>query len=337
MTDIPSERFSANFSLSDSREPLHVLQAFTMDLDLIYPKEYRPDRESILDHLLRNPGPNKLPPFALLNSTQEIVPSEDPTLIHEKIHYRLEPQLPGHHPLTFLEMSFLPNDSAQTEESIASPLSFVDILPVIPSDIDLHASISPLSTLSTTEPIELATDLRAEILKDRSSTNLQTFKSKAVPWKPIGVLLLFFVISILLKQMLNRKKKAPSIPASSRQMTALIEAEQSLAYLKLEGSPNRDVVKAFMSQLIWSLRYYFESEFQMQTSSQTTQEFLDTLQVNPTLDPAQKKSLINFLLIADRIKFANYKPDLKECIEAYATVKQIEQGTKGTIFRSLGP
>ncbi|MBA3238395.1 MAG: hypothetical protein H0T62_08645 [Parachlamydiaceae bacterium] len=332
MTETSPKPFSASIFISNSQESLHVLQTFTLELDLHYPKEYRPDREALLDHLLRNPGPNELPPFALSNSTQEIVSSEDPTLIHEKIYYLLEPQRPGHHPLTFLEMSFLPNDSAQTEVSIASPLSFVDILPATSNEIDLKALISPLSTLSTTEPIELEIDLRAEIQKDRSSSNVHLFEGKAVPWKPIGALMLFLVITFLIKQVLSRKKSVLSIPASSRQMTALNEAEQSLAYLKQEESPspNRDIVRVFMSQLIWSLRHYFESEFQLKTSSQTTQEFLDTIQKHPTLGLAQKEALLNFLQIADRIKFANYKPDLKECVEAYATIMRIEQGSHRT-------
>ena len=331
MTDGPSQGFKANFSPPNTQEPLHVLQAFTLDLDLIYLQDYRPDREAMLDHLLRNPGPSEIPPFAFLNSTQEILVSEDPAIVHEKIHYRLEPQLPGHQPLTFLEISFLPNDPAtQPEVDIASPLAFVDILPAIPNDIDLNASISPLSTLSTTEPIELATELRGEILKDHSSSNVQLYESKAIPWIPIGVLLLFFLITFFIKQVINRKKSVPSVPPALRQVTALNEAEQSLTQLKQEPSPNREVVKAFMTQLTWSLRYYFESEFKLKTSSQTTQEFLETLKEHPTLGPSQKTSLINFLQIADRIKFANYKPDLKECLEAHSTVQQIEQGTKVT-------
>lgn len=320
--------FTANLSPPKTQDPLHVLQAFTLDLDLIYPKEYQPDRNTLLDHLLRNPGPSEIAPFVLVNSTQEILISEDPTLIHEKIHYRLEPQLPGHQPLTLLEITFLPNDPEKPEVNIASPLAFVDIFPVIPSNIDLNASIAPLSTLSTTEPIELATDLREEIRKEHTSANLQLYESKAIPWTPIGSLLLFLLITYFIRQVLSRKKKAPSIPPALRQVTAMNEAEQSLTQLKQDPSPNREIVKRFMTQLTWSLRYYFESEFKLNTSSQTTQEFLETLQEHPTLGPTQKASLLNFLQIADRIKFANYKPDLKECLEAHSTVQQIEKVNK---------
>lgn len=325
MTEDPSQRFSATLSLPDSQESPHVLQPFALTLELIYPKEYRPDRDLLLDHLLRNPGPNELPPFDLLESTQKILISDDPTLIHEQILYFLEPQLPGHHPLSFLEITFLPTDPAkQPEASIASPLTFVDVLPAIPSDLDLKTLISPLSTLATTESIELSTDLRAEILKDHSSRNVQLFERKAIPWVPIGVLLLFLLINFLIKRMLNRKQSVPSISASSHQVTALNEAEQSLDQMKEEAISDPENVKKLMTDLIWSLRYYFEAEFQLKTSSQTTQEFLDTLQELPTLGQSQKESLLNFLQLADRIKFANYKPDFQECLEAYSTVQQIE-------------
>lgn len=325
MTEGSSQRFIAHFSSPKTQEPLHVLQSFTLDLDLIYPQEFRPDREALLDHLLRNPGPSEIPPFALLSSTQEILVSEDPTIVHENIHYRLEPQLPGHQPLTFLEISFLSNDPATHDVEILSPLAFVDILPAIPNAIDLNATIAPLSTLSTKEPIELATELRGEILKEHSTSNVKLYESKAIPWLPIGVLLLFLLITFLIRQVLNRKKSIPSVPPALRQVTALNEAEQSLAQLKQDPSPNREVVRTFMTQLTWSLRYYFESEFKLKTSSQTTQEFLETLKEHPTLGPNQKASLLNFLQIADRIKFANYQPDLKECLEAHSTVQQIEQ------------
>ncbi len=97
--------------------------------------------------------------------------------------------------------------------------------------------------------------------------------------------------------------------------------ERLRAALALLADPER-----FCVEVSNTLRVYLEERFEFHAPERTTEEFLEELQGSPVLSLKQKRSLADFLLRCDLVKFARYQPGEPELRELYdAAVNLVEE------------
>ena len=142
---------------------------FTLNVELTYPAGLRPDRDAMLDHLLRNQGPGGSPPFTLVEVNGEILSSNDSKIVHEKLSFKLEPHLAGSFGLAFLQIPFVSDNPNVPPTSVLSPLIYLEVTLPKPPTIDMASEVAPLANLSSREPIELESGIRSSIMRDESA------------------------------------------------------------------------------------------------------------------------------------------------------------------------
>lgn len=193
---------------------------------------------------------------------------------------------------------------------------------------DLHSSditkmASPVLDLSGRTPIEIDPDTKALLLKNRASDNEHLFIAKAAAWQPLAVCialaLIFFIVRTVTKSSGQPQPKALPLP----EVVALAQAEKLLTEIKAQSKIDPHHVEEYVLQLSNTIRFYFERKFNIAASHQTSQEFIESLISNSEIDPDQKKRVLYFIEIIDKIKFARYYPSLKECLDAHEEVLQI--------------
>jgi hypothetical protein len=118
----------------------------------------------------------------------------------------------------------------------------------------------------------------------------------------------WFAARYWLKHLGQRRTPEIVIPPHVRARNRLIDA------LRLIHD-----AKPFCIAVSGALRVYLEERFDYHAPERTTDEFLEELQTCPLLSPAQKRSLADFLVRCDLVKFAKFEPtetelrDLHDC------------------------
>jgi hypothetical protein len=139
-------------------------------------------------------------------------------------------------------------------------------------------------------------------------------------WWVLGVLAVGALAAGLLLYILRRRQRvteAPPIPPHVR-------AKQSLeGALKLLSQP-----KPFVIAVSDALRGYLEESFSFRAPERTTEEFLHELQSTPLLEPAQKRSLGDFLQRCDLVKFAKYEPTEVELRSLHGAAYRLVEETE---------
>jgi len=87
---------------------------------------------------------------------------------------------------------------------------------------------------------------------------------------------------------------------------ALEELEKLFALIDREESRNYAVESSAI------IRHYIEDRFELSAPRQSTEEFLETAQHSPKLEPRHQQSLGEFLRICDLLKFAKTLADKQE-------------------------
>ncbi|MBA3604296.1 MAG: hypothetical protein H0W50_11830 [Parachlamydiaceae bacterium] len=326
MSAAANSRFAATVSLSEVLQPIPLPKNFVIDVDLVYPTDYHPDRDEMVDHLLRNSSIYQTSPFALINETEQKLTSSDPSLVYKKISYQLEPQLPGKYALTFYDIPFIPNDSnLEGRVEVISTIVYVDVVLPEAAVINLSSETAPLSSLSDRIPIELNSDLRAYISRDQSTQNVEVFKNKELPWHFVlgsFFLLLLFACTVL---MYNYSKKRKPVKLDANHKFPLVEAENLLQEIKGQSSLDGSVVQEFISKIITSLRNFLKNFYRIPASALTTQEFLNEVEMHSKLTLEQKESIKEVLKLSDQIKFGGYKPSIDECTNIFDVAKNVNK------------
>ncbi len=326
MSAAANSRFAATMELQEISQPIPLPKNFVINVDLVYPADYHPDRDEMVDQLLRNSSIYQIIPFELINETEQKLNSSDSSLIHEKISYQIEPQIPGKYALTFYNFSFVPNGSnPEGRVDVASPIVYVDVVLPEAAGINLSAETAPLSSLSERIPIELNSDLRAYISQDQSKHNVELFKNKELPWHFISGLffLLFLLSGSALMYKYSKKRKPAELNVNEK--IPLVEAEKLLQELKGQSSLGSSVVQEFISQIIASLRNYIEEYYRISASALTTQQFLGEVEVHSELTLEQKESIKEVLQLADQIKFGGYQPSISECTKIFEAAQNVRK------------
>lgn len=101
----------------------------------------------------------------------------------------------------------------------------------------------------------------------------------------------------------------------------VVALDRLRAALALIGQPEPFCVE--VSQII---RAYLEQQFKLHAPERTTEEFLGELQTSALLGLDQKRTLADFLMRCDLVKFARYEPGESELRSLYdAAVRLVEE------------
>ena len=95
------------------------------------------------------------------------------------------------------------------------------------------------------------------------------------------------------------------------------KALKQLTDLEKENVLSRELYDVFYSTLSDILRRYVEEQFGIRAPEMTTEEFMQYLRKSSELNPQQKQSLEQFMQASDLVKFAKYRPDPSEAMQAF--------------------
>lgn len=105
-----------------------------------------------------------------------------------------------------------------------------------------------------------------------------------------------------------------------------------IAYGRLRGLdekhlPDAGEYEPYYVELSAILRYYIEDRFHLHAPEQTTPEFLAAASGSGALEQEHQRILADFLRHCDRVKFAQYVPNVSEMERSFATVLQFVDQT----------
>ena len=104
-------------------------------------------------------------------------------------------------------------------------------------------------------------------------------------------------------------------------------AKKRLAALAQRQLPQLGKYDAYHVDLSSILRYYIEGRFEVHAPEQTTPEFLGEISGNGHFSPDQELFLARFLRLCDRVKFAQFRPDLEAMTMSFEDVEGFVEET----------
>ena len=118
----------------------------------------------------------------------------------------------------------------------------------------------------------------------------------------------------------GRRKIVPLVPE-----VVIPPHEKALAKLK-EALTLLQQPRPFCILVSDTIRVYLEERFQLRAPERTTEEFLEELQSSALLSFDQKRTLGEFLMGCDLVKFARYEPGQNELRAIYdASVRLVDE------------
>ncbi len=170
--------------------------------------------------------------------------------------------------------------------------------------------------LSTSVPISVTSllpenteNLQVKAIQEPNTVNYV----KLVLYISIAIFILGGILLIV--YFLRKRKRERLIP----EIPPFEEAFAKLNILLNKNLPELGMFKEFYIQLNLIVRIYIEKQFALRAPEQTTEEFLQDLSVSDKITGEFKKSLKNFLIHSDLVKFARHKPvedEIKDSIES---------------------
>ena len=122
-----------------------------------------------------------------------------------------------------------------------------------------------------------------------------------------------------------------TVPAGLTAKDAWVIAKERLAALAERKLPQLGRYGAYHVDLSSILRYYIEGRFQVHAPERTTPEFLTEISGKGYFSPEQEVFLARFLRLCDRVKFAQFRPDLEAMTLSF---EEVERFVEETIPRS---
>lgn len=187
---------------------------------------------------------------------------------------------------------------------------------------------APLLPLSPNIPIEISPENQRVIFQDKQRTdaeaqrNQEIFQNTTIPWMELSgvcLILIFIALSKIVPPEIWRKPESPELHAK-RIRNATLKKLQSLSQQQLPP-------EKFYVELSNTVRKFFEEQYRLPASTQTTPEFLDTLAHSPMIGENTRQQIAQFLSEADKIKFAQEHPKPIDCENAFRIAERfIDQG-----------
>ena len=100
-------------------------------------------------------------------------------------------------------------------------------------------------------------------------------------------------------------------------------ANEELNSLEKENLPSQGKVEEYFVRLSAITRHYLEGRFSVSAPDMTTDEFLLHIKTIAVLNPHQKNSLKEFLVLSDMVKFARYSSTENEMRDALSAAKRL--------------
>lgn len=312
--------FSVDVSIPKTEVSLG--DSIDIHMSLMFPLDYTFDLEGLKASLVSH-SPFKAPPFELISAETDSETNDHN--ITETIHFILKSQLEGTFLITFHSIGFKPHAADGKPVQILSDLFEIKVnaLPSDPKLPVLHTQ--DLLSLSLTPPIEMDMNNRGNLINNLSREKLEAERNQKVasesafPWLAIIVGLLAILL-LIFYWLAPPSKPLPKV-LQQRQLLAREKAMISIEHLQEEQAE----ASKYCVDLTDTLRNYIEEQYLIRAPTYTTQEFLQEATRHPGLSPEMRDELRQFLINADKIKFAKHTPTEKEREEAKASaIKVIE-------------
>ncbi len=304
--------------ISLSADHIKLTDRLKVYVQLNYPEGYKPDIRKIKNNLLLQSGFGENP-FLFDKEQIESPKSIGKDLWQQTLTYTLEPQMLGQYPLTLRDIDFV--DKAGKIEKVISPLFEITVEEEKKGPEE--PMVAPLLGITKQFPIDISPEnrrallLNGQIEKEQRNRDIAIVESHSLPWFGIFTTLLvvlFFIVALSYK---------PRETEEDRQKRLMTLRDQALNTLQnLKQLPQQNDFEQFYVQLTNAVRTYIEQRYQIQATTQTTEEFLTAIASHPILDENQRAFLKDFLTHADRVKFARYEPSIEECDLAIAAAQK---------------
>lgn len=116
--------------------------------------------------------------------------------------------------------------------------------------------------------------------------------------------------------------------ARLRRRSAYEIARSELDRLLAEGKPGPETLDAFYVKLSLIVRRYLENRFALRSPELTTEEFLNEMGRSPDLARSHQQLLRDFLVQADLVKFAGYRPEAEVVGQSIAAAERFLEDTR---------
>ncbi len=142
-------------------------------------------------------------------------------------------------------------------------------------------------------------------------------------WAALGgaLLLLAFAAPALLRAFAAHRSRR-------RSQSAYEIARSELDLLLARGTPGPEALDAFYVELSLVVRRYLENRFALRSPELTTEEFLNEMGRSPDLARSHQRLLRDFLVQADLVKFAGYRPEAEVVGESIAAAERFLEDTR---------
>lgn len=119
--------------------------------------------------------------------------------------------------------------------------------------------------------------------------------------------------------------------ARRRQRSAYEVARSELDALLAKGRPDAEALDAFYVELSLIVRRYLENRFALRSPELTTEEFLNEMGRSPDLARSHQQLLRDFLVQADLVKFAGYRPEAAIVGQSIAAAERFLEDTRDLV------
>ncbi len=123
------------------------------------------------------------------------------------------------------------------------------------------------------------------------------------------------------------RRSRGTVPAADQAKEAWEIAKERLAALAQRRLPQLGKYDAYHVDLSSILRYYIEGRFQVHAPERTTPEFLVEISGKGYFSAEQEVFLARFLRLCDRVKFAQFRPDLQAMTLSFEEVERFVEET----------
>lgn len=305
-----------------SASSLSIDDVLKAEVTLTYPKQFHPDLHKLKQNLMKFSGLGA-PPFLI--SSEKIDP---PELMQDKkkqkVTFTLEPQLPGDHYLTFLDVVFLPNDPKGGKKIVIISDLFPFTISMPARAIAVQDLIAPLMPLTKQQPIAMSDENKklltgSSVEANEAQKNRLLLTQKAFPWE---IIVFFFVGGLVFLLSLGSTSKKDKHESLLKTRNVKASAIHALNDIKSKQLIEKAAYDEFFVQLSREVREYIEEKYHLRAPTSTTQEFLRDVANNPQFDEQKRNLLMQFLEKSDYVKFAHYKPTKEECQQAEQAARE---------------
>jgi len=214
--------------------------------------------------------------------------------------YRLEPFLSGKYQLPAFTFEFRDANSSDNKKYE---------LATEPVDVEVTSLLGKQPNLTIAD-IEGVVDMPRQI-----------------PYLLSGITGLLIIIIVAAGYWLYLCKKR------SRELVRIFKPAYEIAYERLRALIKDDLIaagriKEFYERISDILRHYIEHRFDLRAPERTTEEFLNELRFTSVLSASDKKSLEEFLMHCDLVKFAKYSPTAEQIQKTFDSAKDFIEKTK---------